>query len=195
MGVPHLFKYLVENYPDIIIKGKSLSQSDHLFFDLNCLIHPCASKVINSLEKVSPGLKSYTNIETLIIKEVKKYLTELIEYVNPKQTIYIAIDGPAPRAKMHQQRQRRFKSAKYNRELANIKKSLKLDYDNWDTNAITPGTEFMSKINTEMKTFLTSISQASSKFSFAYSKPISSALIFGAISFSFPLNCSSMSFM
>ena len=35
MGVPHLFKYLVENYPDILIKGNPLVKADHLFFDLN----------------------------------------------------------------------------------------------------------------------------------------------------------------
>ena len=41
----------------------------------------------------------------------------------------IAIDGPAPKAKMIQQRTRRHKSV--------------LEGKTWDTNAITPGTNFM----------------------------------------------------
>ena len=57
--------------------------------------------------------------------------------------IYIAIDGPAPRMKMEQQRQRRLKSSK--------EKKI------WDTNQITPGTPFMERLNKfiekEMKKF------------------------------------------
>ena len=45
----------------------------------------------------------------------------------------IAIDGPAPRTKMEQQRQRRLKSSQ--------EKKI------WDTNQITPGTEFMNNLS------------------------------------------------
>ena len=47
--------------------------------------------------------------------------------------VFIAIDGPAPKAKMIQQRSRRHKSVLENKP--------------WDTNAITPGTTFMNQLN------------------------------------------------
>lgn len=39
-----------------------------------------------------------------------KYLHELVKIVNPQKLIYIALDGVAPRAKINQSRDRRFKS-------------------------------------------------------------------------------------
>ena len=44
------------------------------------------------------------------INAVLNYLDEIFYLVQPKKLIYIAIDGVAPRAKMQQQRKRRFKS-------------------------------------------------------------------------------------
>ena len=64
--------------------------------------------------------------------------------------------GPAPRAKMNQQRQRRYRSVLYRKTISNIKKRLKVHDDNydWDTNAITPGTKFMEKLAKNLESFL-----------------------------------------
>lgn len=69
----------------------------------------------------------------------------------------MAIDGVAPRAKMNQQRARRFRTA-YEAE-ENMKKAIKqgLDIpkeDPFDSNAITPGTEFMAKLTSNLKYFI-----------------------------------------
>ena len=40
MGIPVYFKTLVENYNEIC-SGTDYRILDNLFFDLNCLIHPC----------------------------------------------------------------------------------------------------------------------------------------------------------
>ena len=48
--------------------------------------------------------------EDQITERVFEYLLELVRVVNPKKFLYIALDGVAPRAKINQSRDRRFKS-------------------------------------------------------------------------------------
>lgn len=48
--------------------------------------------------------------EEQIVERVFEYLLELVRVVNPKKFLYIALDGVAPRAKINQSRDRRFKS-------------------------------------------------------------------------------------
>ena len=77
---------------------------------------------------------------------MKKYVDMLLEYVNPSQLLYIAIDGPPPRAKMMQQRERRFIKDYESR----MKQATAVDGgpkgEEWDSNQITPGTRFMTKV-------------------------------------------------
>ena len=58
-----------------------------------------------------------------MIENILKYLKYIIDFVNPKKVIYIAIDGVAPIAKIKQQRSRRYKSAKDRYTFENIKKT------------------------------------------------------------------------
>jgi 5'-3' exonuclease len=71
--------------------------------------------------------------ETQMIACILETMESLISYANLQKTLYIAIDGVAPKAKMKQQRQRRHKSI--------------FEPKAWDTNAISPGTHFMDKLN------------------------------------------------
>ena len=90
---------------------------DNLLFDLNCLIHPCCANETD---------------EKVMFNNIYEKINDIIDLVKPKY-IYIAVDGPCPMPKIKQQRQRRFQSAKQNKK--------------WDTNAITPGTKFMNKLD------------------------------------------------
>jgi len=90
---------------------------DNLLFDLNCLIHPCCANETD---------------EEVMLNNIYEKINDIIDLVKPKR-IYIAIDGPCPMPKIKQQRQRRFQSVKQNKK--------------WDTNAITPGTKFMNKLD------------------------------------------------
>jgi 5'-3' exoribonuclease 2 len=89
--------------------------------------------------------------------EIFKYTERVVNMVRPRKLLFIAIDGVAPRAKMNQQRSRRFRSAQdasikeaaTERIIEELKaqgkqvdESLKPKRD-WDSNAITPGTPFM----------------------------------------------------
>lgn len=84
------------------------------------------------------------------------YIEHLFTIVKPKKLFYMAIDGVAPRAKMNQQRSRRFRSA-LDAETARKKaldKGIELPEDPFDSNAITPGTEFMAKLSKHLKYFI-----------------------------------------
>lgn len=45
-----------------------------------------------------------------IYERVIEYLLELVREVNPQKLLFIAFDGVAPRAKINQSRDRRFRS-------------------------------------------------------------------------------------
>ena len=81
-----------------------------------------------------------------IIRQVIAKIEYYIGIVEPKKTVIIAFDGVAPVAKLEQQRQRRYKSAYQNEISRQIFK--KTASDPWNTAAITPGTIFMSELNT-----------------------------------------------
>ena len=123
MGVPSYFKNIIQTYNDILIVKEIFNKPiNNLFFDLNCLIHPCCR-----------GLTD----ENIMYETIYDYIIKIINICKPSDKVYLAIDGVCPRAKIEQQRKRRFSSA--------LEKKI------WDTNAITPGTPFMKKLNKFLK--------------------------------------------
>ena len=117
MGIPKFFRYITTKYTDII--SDNVSDLDNLFFDLNCMIHPCTHRVIARFPDLvniynntisSHSLDSITEFEAEVYIEIESYLRYLIGFANPQKLIYLAIDGVAPRSKMKQQRLRRYKS-------------------------------------------------------------------------------------
>ena len=66
--------------------------------------------------------------------------------IKPRKVFFMAVDGCAPRAKMNQQRGRRFRSAREAEEL--VKKALEKgevlpQTERFDSNCITPGMSFI----------------------------------------------------
>ena len=153
MGIPLFFRYLVNNYDDLLTSNKQLLDCDNLYLDLNCAIHYCCREVLKN-EKFS--LTKQNDIENKMIQFVIQYIEILVEYSKPKKILYIAIDGPAPKAKLNQQRMRRFKKF-YDKKTSDelkikFKKEMNEDSE-WDTNAITPGTLFMDKLSKKLKSY------------------------------------------
>jgi len=77
----------------------------------------------------------------------------ITQIVKPKVSVYMAIDGVAPRAKLNQQRSRRFRSAK---DMTEATKDMphKESGAVFDSNCITPGTEFMARVSDTIKYFI-----------------------------------------
>lgn len=152
MGVPGLWPFIQQNFPKGIIHFASGSQTqhfDHVYLDANGLLHAAAQHVENYGEK-KRRLNPYENLSITKRRNLifEKFFDNIIEVVNtiiPRKTLYIAIDGPAPRAKQNQQRERRFVAAKLRKTTEDLSGETK-----FDSACISPGTEFMHHLSTYM---------------------------------------------
>mmetsp|Transcript_816 Transcript_816/g.1952 ORF Transcript_816/g.1952 Transcript_816/m.1952 type:complete len:1250 (-) Transcript_816:553-4302(-) len=189
MGVPAFFRWLSEKYPKIVQDvleervhlanpdGGSSSarlpfdstrpnpsglECDNLYIDMNGIIHPCSH----------PENGPQPKTEEEMFENVCRYVDRLFRVMRPRKLLYLAIDGVAPRAKMNQQRARRFRAAQEARELAELEKNvaqtiseedgveIPLNHKEgggsaaWDSNVITPGTTFMVRLATFLRFYV-----------------------------------------
>lgn len=130
MGIPSYFNFILQNHATIINNIKHV-RCDYLFVDSNSLIYD----TIYEFEDEVP------NDNQVIYSKVYDKLNDLIALNNPSVLTYICFDGVPPLPKMYQQRQRRFKSLMTKKILnKNLEKT-------WNTNQITPGTDFMNHLD------------------------------------------------
>lgn len=151
MGVPGFFAWLLKNNVHNNIIVNNLNNIDCLYFDANCLFHPKCFDVL----KLHSDITDVDRLEKLMIERIIKYITFIIDFVKPSQLVYIAVDGVAPIAKINQQRKRRYKyvfDQEYMKKLN--EKYNKQKNDVWSNIVITPGTDFMIKLNEELNKFI-----------------------------------------
>jgi 5'-3' exonuclease len=147
MGVKHFFIWLRKNFPETIreIKhGENFKTHDvgidNLCLDMNGIFHTCAQKIYQygSFEKKSllrkPQYKRGLRWQMRLYESVCEAIENYRELVKPKKRLILCVDGVAGRAKMNQQRQRRYRSEK-------------LENCDFDTSSITPGTKFMDHLS------------------------------------------------
>lgn len=152
MGIPLFFKTIAGDNNDALIDD--IDNVSILYIDMNGLIHPCASEVIDEHYTYS----KCDMYETKIMFTIENKLRELLELYKPK-TLFMAIDGVAPFAKMKQQRERRYKSIMERNAIDSLKEefNMPLSKEFWDKNCISPGTRFMNKLSIFLKKFMESI--------------------------------------
>ena len=143
MGIPSYFRGILQKYPGCLINSV---KSGTLCFDFNCLIYRCIRA--SSMPKYPEG--AYTDSEEneewekALLAEIEKTVLEVWSVAGKPQTVYIAVDGVVPMAKIRQQRVRRFKSSW-------LRSRVGCSRGDWDTNSITPGTKFMDKLGIMLK--------------------------------------------
>jgi 5'-3' exonuclease len=147
MGVPSLFAWWVEHYVKTILLSTLQSRTGVrkvLYLDFNGLIHPAVRTGNLNLEQM--------------LDAVTDYLVKVFDYVKPDE-MYIAIDGVAPAAKMKQQQDRRYKSAKEAKVMHEIavKYNQPVRDQEVDFNMISPGTKFMFDLQCHLEKFLLSM--------------------------------------
>lgn len=137
MGIPHYYKHIISTYKTILKNNPP--KCDRFYIDFNSIIHQCAAEVVQTLP-------SYTHAN--IIDNIIGHTEKLISHVQPSELVFIGVDGVAPRAKMVQQRKRRYISTYKNAIIkeAYQRQMLPLPPD-WDSNIITPGTPFMLQLD------------------------------------------------
>lgn len=151
MGVPKFFRWLSERYPAIsmLIADSRIPEFDSLYLDMNGIIHNCTHS-----DSDSP---TFRMTEDQMFIAIFNYIEHLFGKIKPKKLFYMAVDGVAPRAKMNQQRARRFRTAldAENAKEKAIQQGLEMPKeDAFDSNCITPGTEFMQKLTKQLKYFI-----------------------------------------
>uniref|UniRef100_A0A1A7XG93 5'-3' exoribonuclease 1 n=3 Tax=Iconisemion striatum TaxID=60296 RepID=A0A1A7XG93_9TELE len=151
MGVPKFYRWISERYPCLseVVKEHKIPEFDNLYLDMNGIIHQCSHPNDEDVH--------FRISEEKIFADIFHYLEVLFRIIKPRKVFFMAVDGVAPRAKMNQQRGRRFRSAKEAEE--KIKKALEKGEvlpteARFDSNCITPGTDFMARLQEQLKYFV-----------------------------------------
>jgi len=147
MGVPGFFAWLLKNFKHTILQKKLGNKIDYLYIDANCLFHPECNKIKEYCSSCSIEI-----LEKKMFQRIVNYLDFLEKFANPQKAMIISVDGVAPLAKMGQQRKRRYKTIVDTNIRNEIKQKYKKEInDKWNNTVITPGTEFMERLNIFLK--------------------------------------------
>jgi len=142
MGIPRYAPWISRKFRSV--KNKRIPENvTSLSLDMNTIVHNAASIVCGYNDRITEDEKiarlkfakrmSPKALLEEIIKFIKTEILTIVDKLRPKHYLIIAFDGVPPRAKMEQQRSRRYGGSTHQPEL-------------FDTTSITPGTHFMEVV-------------------------------------------------
>ena len=143
-----MFRFLSERYPLILQPLKEHQRFDMFYLDMNGIIHTCTHPDDSEI--------AVENLDEMF-ERIFVFTDSLFRIVAPRKLMLLAVDGVAPRAKMNQQRSRRFRSAKdAERALAEaIARGDEIPSGMpFDSNCITPGTDFMYQLSMRFREWI-----------------------------------------
>lgn len=147
MGIKYFFSWFKKTFSNHI-RTKHISQPldvsiDTFLIDLNGIFHYCAQKAFhygNFAKKDVGKTYPFKRQQLYMFEQTGDYIHQLIHFVRPQKRVVLCIDGVAPVSKQFQQRQRRFRSS--------------LEQNTFDSNCITPGTQFMDFLSSYLEWFI-----------------------------------------
>jgi len=150
MGIPSYYRTLITKIPHAI-QRKVPNDTKTLVVDMNCMIyHVLREPKMTAIQY--PGELGRLGWERKLQEEVCSYLTHIWRSSGSPGHVYVALDGVVPYAKIKQQRFRRFKSATLaSSDSKDVSSGARGANPTWDTNSITPGTQFMANMGSSLK--------------------------------------------
>lgn len=171
MGVPTFYRYVHDRWPRCLsdcaepvaagpsaAAGPAAVEFDALYLDFNGLVH----NATHPQDRPAPATRA------AMMLEIFRLVDRLVAVARPRRLLYIAVDGVAPRAKMDQQRSRRFLTAEERRvaavpvseEAAAAAEAAEPGSGgaacSFDHNAITPGSAFMADLRHSLRYYCAS---------------------------------------
>jgi len=149
MGIERFFSSINRNFNVVdVLNFNQKIECNTLLIDFNSIVHNVSSKLSKKLNKKEYEIdKEFTlsDMEDLILLEVKEYLTNLLKMVKCDM-IYVGLDGVPTFSKILEQKKRRFIGDLI--EVLLSKYPLDLSFNK---SLISPGTNFMDKLSKFLK--------------------------------------------
>ena len=135
MGIKEFQPYLNKYHKDAY-KSKWLDNYDHVYFDINFILHMFSTSSLD---------------ENDLLSKFKSFVANTLQYyIKPVKSITFVADGTAPFAKILTQRKRRIVNTKYEKTVEKV---------GIQSGTFTPGTSFMVNLKNNMIDFVNYLEQ------------------------------------
>ncbi|ORC89257.1 5-3 exonuclease XRNC [Trypanosoma theileri] len=147
MGVPLLLTWLKRRFSSCFLPSNCNLETDCLYIDVNGLVYQSAALV-------AANEAAGVDMDAAILRKLFDLLDDIVlRLVRPRSLVYLAVDGISPMGKLAQQRSRR-RRRRTNNNNNNYNNNNYYNNNNngggrsveWDSNSISVGTPFMSRL-------------------------------------------------